>query len=548
MSGRGTTSVYLSFLEDQETGATAPDGTICPDTGNQPDALPANGDAAATLSACVLGIALAAVLAILVLARSRKDKALEGRMQMMARRCSNDKAQTPPSRNAGLKLAACILAAGIIFTFALSPTAPAYGSEPHSDPPGQDAGFIPTPDSARCEPSEESDRSLGPMTSARAVSWAHPANGVYRINNTYRTANLVGRNTSDDYAYVYLGIGDGDCFFHVKKQSSDGWYTIQALHNGTYLKAWESSTGVFGNPGTWFVSSTSDYTYWAFQNGGYGGGLGISNKVWGNGNYLDIVGTHDGYYDNRVNLSSYASCPDASGRGWKLEEIPFKGSLALKGTAQEGKRITATVSSSSYKVGTVICTWYKGNKPGAKTTRLARHTLKPGTDSLTLPKGCAGSYITCVLSDDQYRGTVVKSIGPVTEAPRIAISATQLCSGALNGDGTVEFPNISVSNDSNRAIEITRLSFAPTEDMPQCTIRILHNGNAIAETKPEGSITIEEPIRMEIGETAAFEIESLGDWEPPNTDSGITLEEFIDRHEGETLFLVTFTALAANPP
>ncbi len=539
MDASNTTSVYVSFAGEREPEKPAPESSM-ETAPNSPDPqLPASGDQSAGFAAGMIGAALLAAAALYLIGGRRKDR--------------------PRKLFATMTATAIAITGALCLSAALLPLAAAYAATPATSSENnvaaietnenESGSFQATPESLRCDPAGESPASMysSDRLSAKAISWAYPASGVYRINNTYRTANLVGRNTSDDYAYVYLGVGDGDCLFHVKKQTSDGWYTIQAMHNATYLKAWESATGAFGNPGTWFVSSTSEYTYWAFQNGGYGGGLGISNKVWGNGNYLDIIGDHDGYYDNRVNLSSYASNPDASGRGWTLEEVRLQGNITLKGTAQEGKTITATVSSSSYKVGTVICTWYKGDKPGAKTKQLAKHTLKPGTDRLTLPKGCAGSYVTCVLSDDQYRGTVSKTIGPIKQASHIAIHATPNCNGLVNADGSVDFPDIAVANQSNTDVVLTKISLAPSGDMPQSTISITNRGSQIAELEPGGETTLPKPLRIPQGESAILSIKAVGDWVPAQ-ETGTTIDEFVQRNTQGHLLQINFTAQAAPPP
>lgn len=533
MDAASVTSVYLTFTQEQKPDGPASAGPGHPDAGALPDMLPASGDCAFGIAALALVLAILAGTLLAAAVRARRSQ------------CAVRKRRS----GAGGLLGAALIAA----TFASGPAAYAFALDTGTSASGSGTSvsdtqkFVATPPEAWAEPERAEAVLLGADSASRAISWAYPESGVYRITNTSRTADLVGRNTSDDYAYVYLGVGDGDCYFHVKQQTSTGWYSIQAMHNGTYLKAWESASGVFGNPGTWFVPYTGDHTLWAFQYGGYGGGLGISNKVWGNGNYLDIVGNHDGYYDNRVNLSSYASCPDASGRGWRLEEIPFSGTVELKGTPEEGRTIDASVASGCYKVGTMVCSWYLGDSPGAQTTLIERHTVNPGTDSIRIPDASAGMYLTCVLSDDQYRGSVSKSIGPIAAEPTVSISATPTCAGTVSGKGEVDFPVVNISNESDGAVVVTGISFEPNPDAPRCAIRVIHGATTLFTGMPQGSMTFDRPVRMEIGGKLEFRIEATGDWKPSPT-TGESIGDVIGKGHASDLFRMVFSAEAAQAP
>lgn len=255
---------------------------------------------------------------------------------------------------------------------------------------------------------------VGPPPFAAAaprISWAYPPNGVYYIRNAYNGAGLVGSNyDGTDYAWVFKDYLSDDMLFYLADRGN-GWYTIQCMNiatSGYYLKAWESYTGVFGKPGTWYAPgdySQNAYCQWGPAIGSDGNWYWVNRAYRDHGilDVLDIAGDYSSG-DRRCNVNT-DGYDGSNGQTWYLQEVRLSGSAAISGTARVGSELTCTPSISSYNVGSVYHTWYYGDAPGATDVNIGS-AFKAGASSITVPAEAAGKYITCVISDNEYRGTV----------------------------------------------------------------------------------------------------------------------------------------------
>lgn len=283
-------------------------------------------------------------------------------------------------------------------------------TENEGDQKPQDQTDDPAP---RIDPIPDSEL-VGPPPFAAAaprISWAYPPNGVYYIRNAYNGAGLVGSNyDGTDYAWVFKDYLSNDMLFYLADRGN-GWYTIQCMNialSGYYLKAWESYTGVFGKPGTWYAPgdySQNAYCQWGPAIGGDGNWYWVNRayRDYGILDVLDIAGDYSSG-DRRCNVNT-DGYDGSNGQTWYLQEVRLSGSAAVSGTARVGSELICTPSISSYNVGSVYHTWYYGDTPGATDVKIGS-AFKAGASSITVPAEAAGKYITCVVSDNEYRGTV----------------------------------------------------------------------------------------------------------------------------------------------
>lgn len=313
------------------------------------------------------------------------------------------------------------LAAAALFAAALNLALrmPAAAGPDPGDPAAE-----PSPGNAEAQAADPGRIALAapasPLAASPRIAWVEPADGVYRIRNAYNGACLVGSNyDGTDYAWVYAGSdAGGDCLFYLCNRGS-GWYTIQAMNapiDGAFLKAWESYSGPFGKPGTWWA--LGDYAGNAYCQ--WGPAVGHDgNWYWVNRAYaydgildvLDIAGDYSaGDCRCNVNTDGYDG---SNGQTWYLEEYFFTGSSSISGTAKVGAKLTCSSRVTSYNVGVFYHTWYYGNAPGQASVQFAQ-TSTYGTSSVTVPAAAAGKYITCVSTDNQYRRSFSAATARVT--------------------------------------------------------------------------------------------------------------------------------------
>lgn len=330
-----------------------------------------------------------------------------------------------------LRFAALAAAALFAVTLNLALRMPAAAQPGPGDPAAE-----PSPGNAEAQAADPGRIALAapasPLAASPRIAWVEPANGVYRIRNAYNGACLVGSNyDGSDYAWVYAGAdAGGDCLFYLCDRGN-GWYTIQAMNasmGGAFLKAWESPTGPFGKPGTWWAMGDyagNAYCQWT-PAAGYDGNWYWVNRAYAYDGILDVLDIAGDYStgDCRCNVNT-DGYDGSHGQTWYLEEYFLTGSSSISGTAQVGTALSCSSWVSAYQAGAFYHTWYYGSAPGQTSVQFAQ-TSTYGTSSVTVPAAAAGKYVTCVSTDDQYRG----SFSATTERIAADLSGTASIAGS----------------------------------------------------------------------------------------------------------------------